>query len=105
MRLLCESATLDCFPANPLLFADSAGFSHARNHSQGVPNPPACCTLQRKPASGVPSARNCFSLCTNSGHAPVDGVHSLENTWVTNPNFLLTEKIKRVETYSFFDSF
>jgi len=50
-----------------------------------------------KAALGVPSARTHFARCTKSGHPPVDGVHSTENTRVANANFSLTAKIKRVE--------
>jgi hypothetical protein len=58
-----------------------------------------------KIASRAPSARIYFTACTNSGHPPVDVLHSAENTRVTNAKFSLTAKIKRVEPYSFFDSF
>jgi hypothetical protein len=43
--------------------------------------------------------------CTNSGHAAVDGLHSIEKTILTNPCFPLTPKIEGVKTQSFFDSF
>ena len=36
--------------------------------------------ITRKPALDAGSARNCDSRCTISGHAAVNGVHSIENT-------------------------
>ena len=44
-------------------------------------------------------------LCTISWHTPVDALHSLENTRVTNAVFSLTKNLKGVKTYSFFDIF
>jgi hypothetical protein len=35
--------------------------------------------------------------CTNSGHSPVDWLHSIENTRVASGDFSLTKKIEGVE--------
>jgi hypothetical protein len=35
--------------------------------------------------------------CTNSGQAPVNGVHSIENTDVTKRDFSLTQEIEGVQ--------
>jgi hypothetical protein len=43
------------------------------------------------------SAKNEFLICTKSGHMLVDGVHSIENTDVTECDFSLTEIIEGVE--------
>ncbi len=38
-----------------------------------------------------------FARCTNSGHLPVRGLHSLENTADKSALFLLTANLKGVE--------
>jgi len=52
------------------------------------------------PLKAVPdavSSKNASRVCTKSGHALVDGLHSIENTVLTNPYFSLTGKIEGVE--------
>jgi hypothetical protein len=43
--------------------------------------------------------------CTKSGHAPVNGLHSIENTSTYKARFFIDEKIRKRRTESFFDSF
>jgi len=45
--------------------------------------------ITRKPALDAGSARNCDSRCTISGHAAVNGVHSIENTCTYKCVFLI----------------
>jgi len=47
--------------------------------------------------SGVLSVRTYEAACTNSGHQPVDALHSAENTRVINAKFSLTLKLEGVE--------
>ena len=54
-----------------------------------------CCG--RNSASDAVSARSDFPVCTKSGQRLVDGVHSIENTDVTEHDFSLTEIIEGVE--------
>ncbi len=49
--------------------------------------------------------QNCIPLCTISGHRPVNGVHSIENTCTYNHVFFVDWKNRRSTTGSFFDSF
>ena len=44
-------------------------------------------------------------VCTKSGHALVDGLHSIENTDSCGRVFLIDEKNRKRRTESFFDSF
>jgi hypothetical protein len=45
--------------------------------------------MWRKAASGAGFAGNLFQLCTISGHALVDGLHSIENTSTYNVRFFV----------------
>jgi hypothetical protein len=45
--------------------------------------------ILRKAASGAGFARNPVQRCTISGHALVDGVHSIENTRIYNVQFFV----------------
>jgi hypothetical protein len=38
-----------------------------------------------------------FSVCTKSGHSPVDGLHSIENTHLADAGFSLTKIIESVK--------
>jgi hypothetical protein len=74
---------------NPLLGAGSARFSQGRNSLQlGIYIDPCQCKCW-EPLSGAGPARNDFPVCTKSGHAPVDGLHSIENTGGYNPLFFV----------------
>jgi hypothetical protein len=81
------------------------GFSQANRLFAEAQEPVLPKYHPRKPVSGKASARSYQNCCTNSGHSPVDALHSVENTPVTNATFSLTLKTEGVETYSFFDSF
>jgi len=45
-----------------------------------------------KASPAMPSARMPTASCTNFRHSPVDGLHSAENTQLTNGDFPLTKK-------------
>ena len=60
---------------------------------------------ERKCAWGGEFSGSCASACTKSGHLPVDGLHSIENTCTYIPVFFIDEKYRRSRTGSFFDSF
>jgi hypothetical protein len=42
-------------------------------------------------------SKTCTANCTKSGHPPVDGLHSIEKSILTNPHFSLTQKIEGVK--------
>jgi hypothetical protein len=46
-----------------------------------------------------------FSICTKSGHPPVDTLHLIENKSDKDAHFSLTLKLESVKGLSFFDSF
>jgi hypothetical protein len=90
---------------NPLPGAASTRFSQAANTVlSGIHLDPYQCAM-RNSLSGAGSARNAVQVCTKSGQAPVDGLHSLENAWGYKERFFVDEKDRRSTTRSFFDSF
>jgi hypothetical protein len=48
---------------------------------------------------------NPFHSCTKSGHRPVNGLHSIENTCTYKHVFFVDGNNRRSTTRSFFDSF
>ena len=50
-----------------------------------------------KPRPARVLRENALSGCTISGHQPVNGVHSIQNTDVTKPDFSLTEFVEGVQ--------
>jgi hypothetical protein len=54
------------------------------------------CT-RANPALDAAFAKTRRSRCTKSGHPPVDGLHSIEKSTLTNPYFSLTQKIEGVK--------
>jgi hypothetical protein len=65
----------------------------------------SCQYRERKPPSDAGSAKSELRVCTNSGHMPVDGVHSIEKTCTYKRVFSIDWKNRRSTTRSFFDSF
>jgi hypothetical protein len=65
----------------------------------------ASCRASRNPRPTCLLRAVVFSTCTNFGHRPVDGLHSLENTVLAGAHFSLTKIMKGVKQKSFFDSF
>jgi hypothetical protein len=72
---------------DPLLIAALARFSQPVESWMEPPLLPHAHPTSLKPAPSLPSARTASSDCTKSGHPPVDALHSIENTHLTNAGF------------------
>jgi hypothetical protein len=90
---------------DPLPSAPFTRYSQPRNRFENAHPLTSLHWESRKPAPRLPSARNCSSTCTKSGHPPVDALHSIENKSDKVAQFSLTPEIEGVQTESFFDSF
>ena len=94
-----------CLIPNPVPHAESARFSQASDNFQ----PGIHIDLRRcgapKAVPGAEFARSGFLPCTKSGHRPVNGLHSIENTDSYRALFFVDSKFRRSTTGSFFDNF